>query len=241
MVFVNREALALILAHFWFPSPISFLLCCQFPVTQSSLQRTVGSQSLWGCLCCCLLCCRYLAAYMRLAALGSVAAFLICPKVVSPFSSEHLLSSFFQGALWVWETLRRNTLDLKKLAKGKSSHGNLYTDVGWVLCCSNSRVGTWAKLNTLRHWVWILQPLASYQYLTMAGRNCQRPLAAGRALSAARNGTGNLLSLKCAAHIFLEDVVLICFKIIYPHQGKKKKNLLPCLKEQLTKGYLSCK
>lgn len=34
--------------------------------------------------------------------------------------------------------------------------------------------------------------------LTVARRNCQRPLAAG----AARNGTGNLLSLKCAAHVF---------------------------------------
>lgn len=102
----------------------------------------------------------------------------------------------------MWETLRRNTLDLKKLARGKSWAGYFAALIAkWEPGQAPTHSDTGFGFSSL---------LLLTSILAMARRNCQRPLAA----AAARNGTGNLLSLKCAAHIFLEDIVLICFKII---------------------------
>lgn len=89
----------------------------------------------WSCLCCCCFC--YPTDHKWLKAPESGAAFQICWKVDSLFWSENLAFCFFQGALWVWEILRRNTLDLKKLAKGKSYPSYLCKTMGQVFCWRN--------------------------------------------------------------------------------------------------------
>lgn len=105
---------------------------------------------LWSCFCCCCCCC-YPADHKWLKAPDSGAAFWICWKVESLFWSETLAFCFFQGALWAWEILRRNTLDLKKLAKGKSCPSYLCKNMGQLFCWCNIKHEGQQAPNTFRY------------------------------------------------------------------------------------------
>lgn len=154
-----------------------------FPV-KVTLQSTVENQKICGAICA-----LELPLLLLFPSEGSQpdsgAAFLICWKVVSVWSEDPAFH-FFQGTLWTRGTLWQDTLNLFKLAEGKSNPSYSYKATGQAFCCCNIKCEAKQAPNMM--WVKIL-PSQYRSELIIVVRCCQRKLDAGSTSPATRTRT----------------------------------------------------